>query len=572
MRLRYFWLLFLILLAAPKGFTQSSTPAAANQVNKTDGAGGWTLAPYNSGGSGGITSSIFNIASSCNGVANCLAWVDDDTTDNCGTATTAFFAAVNASTSDEIFLNIQGSGTGKGYKLASCNIPLTGNATTAGPPGTINVNSAATIDCGQTSGSNCIQMGKTSCPTTTFYSTGCHDVTWRGGAFMGGVSLSKAVMEIEQGMFINIIDDVEFINTGAGNATIGSCTNYSVAWDTWIGGQEFSRNKYYGTVKGQCFTNNNDVTGGANTILFTNNVISHTGGANSCGSIAAFDSSSHSTYANNLIYGFSSNITLAVGAAPAGPYTQDGGWMITNNDLDYSSGCNAAVNASIQFTGSHLVGPVTLTNNNVQSSPFIQQASGTSTSMTGWVVTGNTTYNTSNEDLIGGTTTEQLGCVPFGGQSTATYTCYLGANPGFNQAQSTGTVFPGWILFEGNSGHYYSGPQTANLSSVNVNGGVALVGSTNVISCQVILTIAATSSSTLPSCTVHWTDLLTGTAESQTITSTSTANAVGTQSSGSTGNVSIAGASNISVTTSGYVSSGATAMSYTVFADITRVF
>lgn len=51
MRLRNFWLLFLILLAAPIGFSQSSTPVASGQVNVTDGLGGYTLQPYGAGSS-----------------------------------------------------------------------------------------------------------------------------------------------------------------------------------------------------------------------------------------------------------------------------------------------------------------------------------------------------------------------------------------------------------------------------------------------------------------------------------------------------------------------------------------
>jgi len=385
------------------------------------------------------SSSIFHIASSCNGQTNCLAWVDDDSTDNCGTATTAFMAAVNAYNGPgEAHVIIEGSGSGKAYRLTSCNLAFVGPSGTAGMTGSVSITSNATIDCNQTTG-NCIQMGKTGCPTNSYYvANGCHDVTWRGGTFVGGATLTTALMEVESGMFINIIDDVTFNNTGAGNATIGSCTNYTVQWDTYIGGQEFSRNKYYGTVKGQCFSNNNDVTGGNNTIIFTNNVISHAGGATTCGSQAHYDSSAHSIIANNTIYGFSSTLTLASNGTGGGAFLGDGGWMITDNNFDYAIACGGTNNAEIHFAGStNNVGAVTLNNNNFQSIPAIAQQTGSTAQMYGWTITGNNTY-VQNSYLIGGSSTA---CLPLYGVS-----CYIGANPGFVTGTLAGTPYVGFTV------------------------------------------------------------------------------------------------------------------------------
>ena len=112
-----------------------------------------------------VSSSIFYIASSCGGLSNCLKWVDDDSTDNCGSATTAFMAQINSySGSGEAHVYIEGSGSGKAYKLTSCNLAFTGPSGTGGVAGSVNITSSATIDCAQTGG-NCIQMGKTSCAT-----------------------------------------------------------------------------------------------------------------------------------------------------------------------------------------------------------------------------------------------------------------------------------------------------------------------------------------------------------------------------------------------------------------------
>lgn len=542
-----------------------SLPAAtaAGQVPTATGAGTTYTAQ-----AAAPLSSIFYIASNCKGLANCLAWVDDDSTDNCGTATTNFFTALNSYTGPGFAnLFIQGSGSGKAYKLVTCAMPLLGPSGAGGQAGSINVVATATIDCAQSSGP-CIQMGATGCPTTTFYSTGCHDVTWRGGTIVGCVS-TTACMEIEQGMYINVIDDVIFNNTGAGNATIGSCTNYSVLWHTWIGGQEFSRNRYWGNVAGQCFSSNNDTTGGANTIIFTNNVISHSPGA-TCGSIGHFDSSSHSTIDNNTIYGWSSNLTLAANAAPSGVFSQAGGWMISGNNLDYSQDCAGAggVQAEIQFSGSaHNVGPATIINNNVQSSPFIARANGSTVQMTGWNVSSNNTYVSSLINLIGGGGSG-TNCLPFG--TSPSYACYLGANPGFSQnLLPAGTPYSGWITLQGNNGHLYSGTLAANQSSTAINGQVAVNGATYAVSCQTILTRAASSSSALPTCVISWTDLLTSTAETATITTTSAANTVGTQSSGM---VYVTTSGNISVSTTGYASVGGTTMQYSTFSDITRVY
>lgn len=48
----FLWALPLTLISAPIGFSQSVTPVAANQVNVTDGLGGYSLQPY--GGGGGL--------------------------------------------------------------------------------------------------------------------------------------------------------------------------------------------------------------------------------------------------------------------------------------------------------------------------------------------------------------------------------------------------------------------------------------------------------------------------------------------------------------------------------------
>jgi hypothetical protein len=93
---------------------------------------------------------------------------------------------------------------------------------------------------------------------------------------------------------------------------------------------------------------------------------------------------------------------------------------------------------------------------------------------------------------------------------------------------------------------------------------------TYLVSCYVVLTQAATTSSTLPFCAVNWTDLDTSTVKSgnaNELTSGSiTGNNVG--ATGTTGGwlgvmtIQAAASSTIQIQTAGYVSSGATPMQY----------
>jgi hypothetical protein len=542
--------LLFILFAAACGFAQN--PPGGYGASSSGG----------SAGGGGITSSIFNIASNCAGLTNCLQWVDNDSTDNCGSATTAWLAQVNSYAGPgESHVYIEGSGSGKAYKLASCNLAFTGPAGTGGTAGSVSVVSNATIDCAQSSG-NCIQGGTTGCSTVSFYGTGCHDFTWRGGTITGCVNLTTACFEFEQGMFIGILDDVTFNNTGAGNATLGTCTNYSVQFDTFIGGIEMSRNKYFGTVLGQCFSKNNDVTGGANTITFTNNTISHTTGG-ACGGILHFDASTHSLLENNLLFGFGAIIVLN------NPSTAAGGWVIGGNNVD-TSGCTISTGkpASIQFgfTGvNNTINNVSVVNNNGYTSPLIAQYPGSSATMVGWTIMGNNTQHAIGSNyLIDG---NSLTCASSGTEQP----CYYGGNTGYNINGFGGAVYPGFVLLNGNYAHAFVTTQGANIGATNINGSSTLVTGLVQIFCQVIVTRAATTSSTMPSCTVGWTDLFTGVAETATITATSAANTLGTQSTGSI-YASIGAASNVTYSTSGYASTGATTMQYGVFADVQKIY
>lgn len=72
---KFLWALLLTLLSTPIGFSQSVTPVAANQVNVTDGLGGYNLQPY-----GGGSSSVTNLPGTPNVVYSFVATGDQSCT------------------------------------------------------------------------------------------------------------------------------------------------------------------------------------------------------------------------------------------------------------------------------------------------------------------------------------------------------------------------------------------------------------------------------------------------------------------------------------------------------------
>lgn len=139
----------------------------------------------------------------------------------------------------------------------------------------------------------------------------------------------------------------------------------------------------------------------------------------------------------------------------------------------------------------------------------------------------------------------------------------------------SGTTVAQYGIFKA-TGDVLSGPFTANISSQTLYtvpspaycppyaGCTAWYD----VSCIPQITTAATTSSTLPSCSVSYNDGLTGTARTVQLTNTATANTVGTAgyASGYPGTARIYVEQNtpIVISTSGYASSGATAMVYKI--------
>jgi len=114
--------------------------------------------------------------------------------------------------------------------------------------------------------------------------------------------------------------------------------------------------------------------------------------------------------------------------------------------------------------------------------------------------------------------------------------------------------------------------QTASLSAVGIYTTPANVPGTYRATCNIVITRAATTSSTLPQCGITYTDQDSSGGEAVLYTATNTANAlavlgtINTTANGPSpgGMMQVAAGTLISVYTSGYVSSGATSMAYAV--------
>jgi hypothetical protein len=89
-------------------------------------------------------------------------------------------------------------------------------------------------------------------------------------------------------------------------------------------------------------------------------------------------------------------------------------------------------------------------------------------------------------------------------------------------------------------------------------------------SCFIVVTTAATTSSTLPACNVTYTDE-TNTAHTVAMTSTSAANTVGTTAAGAT-TFYVKSASAIQYSTTGYATSGGTSMNFSVHLRLEQIF
>ena len=557
-----------------------STSSAVGQVVSTGGGTNHVLLYCNGtnwivhSGAGAATG-VFVIANFCNGQLNCLQWNDDDVTDNCGAATTNFFASINAYAGPGVpQLSILGSSSGKAYKLATAGCNLTFLI-----PATIHLR--ATLDCAQPAPTpNCIQFG----PAGQSALSSNHIFKFQidgGGHLVGGANLTNAGIEIEPYMANALITTLNFENFGAGNATLGSCTNYAILMDNGVAESTISYNHWQitDTTSGRCaFGVPSGSVLGTNTAFFIGNTL---GGenlaANTCSSTGIFDGGSYGRIVLNNIYGFGVPIRVA-----------GLGHIIENQNID-NAGCSAnGVNGAIHFgaTGSSAsVGPMQITHNTIQFGTghvtgFMLVLAGDSTAGLHDVVATNN-MAVIPAGTVGAFIATNVPCIGTGGQAGTS--CYNAFNTGMSGALhcEDNSSYIGWTY-----GNIFAGCSDSGLTA-NINVGTKqLIGTTfprvtTTVSftCQVLLTTAATTSSTLPACGITYTDVFTNTVQTVTVTppwasgtigcAGTTTNTVGNACSGTLSGVAIKAGTQVTYFTGNYASAGATPMQYQVFVRAT---
>src|SRR6267154_3239591 len=319
--------------------------AAVNAAAKSPGAAVWIPAWYNGGDSvpaapgvpvfdmsgtngsfKGVTGNVFDVRD--------YGWVGDDVTDNCGAPVTNFAAAVNAYSGPGTPVALLAPGPNhKAYKLATCNLAFL-------VPVLVDF-LGSTLDC-TSSLANCIQLGPTG--LSNFANTQLPRYTVQNGTMVGGASLTTAGIEIEPYISASKIVGMNFINFGAGNATLGNCTNFAVKWDTPNNSLMFVDNHWWSfdATGGRCAISNPSDGGlGSNTGVFENNSIEATaapGFTSPCASQGLVEGGYQSVIAHNNIYGF--GVPIRMNASSGGVGLSTMGTQIHHNQLD-TGGCIA---------------------------------------------------------------------------------------------------------------------------------------------------------------------------------------------------------------------------------------
>jgi hypothetical protein len=555
--------------------------AAGNPyVLQYSGPGGTSSAVVNiGGGSGsGVGAGPIFVASAnlCLSAANCVQWVDDDSTDNCGTATTNWLAAINAYSGKGVpQVWITGSGTGKAFKFATNSCVLNFNVG-------VNLILQATLDCAQAS-QGCIQLGATATSgTVATYNTFPFEVSG-GGGLIGGTALTGSggngsgkaagiyVMPLSGGG-INI-HDIFFGPSGTQKgfgttSTNGTCTNYSIYFDFplsqgRVAGVQDSVNSG-GTTAGGCgFGNPNGATTGSNTVFFEHNFLwtnGVVGGNNQCGSVAIQDGGTLGEVEGNNIYGFGIPINV-LGI----------NHRIIANQID-AAGClassvGAAIQVGVPGGGSGAVGPITVNQNSVQVAAshttfLLALAGSTSNTLLGATLTDNI-----NNDPASAIAPSTLLCTPAG-----VLPCTMRGNQ--NLTETVGCPASSNVAFQSETRvvDCYLSAQGANIGVTNL---IASINSTPVVtvSCNVAISRAATTSSTLPNCLVAYTDATNNTAVTAQVTPAWAINTPGCAGSATNtlGNacsgvivINPAAGSNIQFSTNSYATSGATSMQFAI--------
>jgi hypothetical protein len=550
---------------------QSTSPATVYTCTATTQTKLVSQCTWTSGGSGSSSGAApvgtFVIQNtSCGSATNCLQLVDDDSTDNCGAALNAFMTNVTGYTGPGVpAVFITDSNTaGKAYKFATtnCNLVFT-------YPVTIHMN--ATFDCAQT-GTNCIQFGPTGLLAGAVQYSQKYQIDG-SGTFIGGASLTVGGIECEPFLANCVIVDINWLNFGATNATLGLCTNYAVVYDTGVAEGTVKGNEWLTTdvTPRRCaFANPGGAATGQNTIFFYDNVLGGAGLGSTCSSVGIVDGGSYGGMRGNNIYGFGMGIRL-VGT----------GHHIDSNQID-SAGCTVGgINAAIQYgaTGSSAtVGPIVVTNNRGQylaGHTTYQMAKAADSTASVFSVT-----MSGNQSAVGGAPTDAGTLMPSTTCNTninANTGCYQFGNVQMIGLTTCGNTNAGWynvdLAASCANQNLTANLTTQTLIAPSINDGFTVSG-------QVLLTTAATTSSTLPTISISYTDVFTNAVVVIPLTPTwtsstancggATTNTIGNMCMGTSGILAPKPNTAITYTTSGYASVGATPMQYQVLMRANR--
>lgn len=188
-------------------------------------------------------------------------------------------------------------------------------------------------------------------------------------------------------------------------------------------------------------------------------------------------------------------------------------------------------------------------------------------------VTGSGTANTiplwdSASDLTNSQLTNSANLLTFSGNQgfCSTSTCGAQITSRFTKYSGLNAAGEGVPFIAGGQNNTASG----NLGSTALGPSLTPLTTTSLqrVICYLVITATTASSSTLPQCSVNWTDKDTSTSETSTFTTTSTGNTVGTFASGSI-IIRAAASTTVNVSTTGYVSTGGTmTYSYQFFIEL----
>lgn len=517
------------------------------------------------GGTGtGLSGILASVA--CGANPNCVTWTENDSTNNCGAATTAWLAAVNAYAGTGVAQAQIYSGGGKAFKFSSCGLAFT-NARG------VTIQLSATIDCAQSTQA-CIQLGATNTSGgAVSYSTNPQVYRiYGGGGLIGGASLTGSGgngsgegggIYVMPQVTSAYIEDLFFGFFGANNATLGNCSNYAIYFDNPVAAgyvhHVYLASSSSGVTAGACGIGNpGGASLGSNTVMISDNTVGtqgEAGGTGQCGSIGINDGGTLGTQSNNNVFGYGIPILL-----------QGIGHKIIGNQLDSTQCAAGGVSADIQVGGTGTVGPVSITSNVAQiasghAGNLMAIANGATPTLANWTITNNLNNLLTNASIFAGT-------FPSCGRLVSTDRfCFVGGNQNMTGPTGCGSTTTGWE-YGTVVGGCAPGGLTANETTQTLftSGGGAYY-----ITCQVVLTTAAGTSSTLPNCNIQYTDGFTSVSTSTVLTPAwasgtvnctgSVTNTVGNSCQGGILVTPLSGTA-VTFTTTNYASNAAATMQY----------